>query len=172
MASVGEFAFGLAFVVCTGRCATGNGGVRPARTSNRGARNPCRKALPIAQVPNLQGGDRIWVHPNLPDEQSVRYVLVAAFLRGAINPPPESRFTKAETWNKQVREEGVVLTVPNDAQQLLLFLAPETSGDFGTLRSAVLGKPGAFVRASQDLNRASLSRSRLDGVSERHPGNF
>jgi len=41
------------------------------------------KTLPIAQVPNLQAGDRIWVHPNLPDEQSVRYVLVAAFLRDA-----------------------------------------------------------------------------------------
>jgi hypothetical protein len=121
------------------------------------------KSLPIAQVPNLQAGDRIWVHPNLPDEQSVRYVLVAAFLRGATNPPPESWFTKAETWTKQVREEGIVLTVPKDAQQLLLFLAPETAGDFSTLRSAVVGKPGAFIRASQDLNRASLARSRLDG---------
>ena len=100
------------------------------------------KTLPIAQVPNLEAGDRIWVHPNLPDEQSVRYVLVAAFLRGATNPPPESWFTKAETWNKQVREEGIVLTVPKDAQQLLLFLAPETGGDFATLRSAVVGKPG------------------------------
>src|SRR3979490_3236854 len=55
------------------------------------------KTLPIAQVPNLQAGDRIWVHPNLPDEQSVRYVLVAAFLRGATNPPPPTRFTQAHT---------------------------------------------------------------------------
>lgn len=121
------------------------------------------KTLPIAQVPTLQTGDRIWVHPNLPEEQSVRYILVAAFLRGATNPPPPTWFTKAETWNRQVREEGIILTVPKDAQQLLLFLAPETSGDFSTLRSAVLGKPGAFVRASQDLNRASLARARLDG---------
>jgi len=44
----------------------------------------------------------------------------------------------------------------------LLFLAPETGGDFSTLRSAVRGKPGAFVRASQDLNQAALDRSRLD----------
>lgn len=121
------------------------------------------KTLPIAQVPTLQAGDRIWVHPNLPDEQSVHYILVAAFLRGVTNPPPPTWFTKVETWNRQVREEGIVLTVPKDAQQLLLFLAPETSGDFSTLRSAVLGKPGAFVRASQDLNRASLARLRLDG---------
>jgi hypothetical protein len=120
------------------------------------------KTLPISQVPNLEVGDRIWVHPDLPAGQSVHYLLVAAFLRGATNPPPESWFIKAETWNKKVREEGIVLTVPPDAQQVLLFLAPETGGDFGTLRSAVRGKPGAFVRASQDLNQASLDRSRLD----------
>ena len=73
------------------------------------------KTLPIAQIPNLQAGDRIWVHPNLPDEQSVRYVLVAAFLRGATNPPPESWFTKAETWNKQVRKEGIVLMASDES---------------------------------------------------------
>ena len=61
-----------------------------------------------------------------------------------------------------MREEGMVVTVPKDAQQTLLFLAPETSGDFSTLRSAVRGKPGAFVRASQDLDRASLDRTRLE----------
>jgi hypothetical protein len=120
------------------------------------------KTLPISEVPNLQSGDRIWVHPEVPPGQSVHYLLIAAFLRGATNPPPESWFTKTETWNKKVREEGIVLTVPQDAQQVLLFLAPETGGDFGSLRSAVWGKPGAFVRASQDLNQASLDHSRLD----------
>src|SRR5215472_18938249 len=49
--------------------------------------------LPIAQVPNLQAGDRLWVHPDLPDSQSVRYLMIVAFLRGATNPPPESWFT-------------------------------------------------------------------------------
>jgi hypothetical protein len=120
------------------------------------------KTLPISEVPNLQPGDRIWVHPDLPPGQSVHYLLIAAFLRGATNPPPENWFTKAETWSRRVTEEGIVLTVPADAQQVLLFLAPETGGDFGTLRSAVWGKPGAFVRASQDLQQASLNRSRLD----------
>jgi hypothetical protein len=52
------------------------------------------KALPIAQVPNLQVGDRIWVHPDLPAGQSVNFLLVAAFLRGATNPPPESCSSK------------------------------------------------------------------------------
>ena len=120
------------------------------------------KTLPISQVPNLQPGDRIWVHPDFPQDQSARYLLVAAFLRGPTNPPPDSWFTKAETWNKKVREEGIVIVVPPDAQQALLFLAPETGGDFSTLRSTVKGKPGVFVRASQDLNQANLDRSRLD----------
>src|ERR1700756_2689027 len=120
------------------------------------------KPLPISEVANLQPGDRLWIHPDFPQDQSARYLLVVAFLRGSTNPPPESWFTKAETWTKQVREEGIVVTVPQDAQQVLLFLAPETGGDFSSLRSAVRGRPGVFVRASQDLNQASLDRSRLE----------
>jgi hypothetical protein len=120
------------------------------------------KTLPVSQVPNLQPGDRMWIHPLLPSSQSVHYLLVVAFLRGSTNPPPENWFTRAETWNKQVREGGIFVTVPQDAQQALLLLAPQTGGDFTTLRATVRGKPGAFVRASQDLNQASLDRSRLD----------
>jgi hypothetical protein len=120
------------------------------------------KPLPIAEVANLQSGDRLWLHPDFPPDQAARYLLIVAFLRGATNPPPENWFTRAETWTKQVREEGIIVTVPQDAQQALLFLAPETGGDFSTLRAAVRGRPGVFVRASQDLNQASLDRSRLD----------
>ena len=40
------------------------------------------KELPIAQVPNLQEGDRLWLHPAFPETQSARYLLIAAFLRG------------------------------------------------------------------------------------------
>jgi hypothetical protein len=120
------------------------------------------KPLPIADVANLQPGDRIWVHPDLPESQSARYLLIVVFLRGSTNPPPDSWFIKLETWRKQVREEGAVVTVPQEAQQALIFLAPETGGDFSTLRNAVQGKPGAFVRASQDLNQASLDRTRLE----------
>jgi hypothetical protein len=120
------------------------------------------KTLPISEVPNLQSGDRLWLHPEIPASQSAHYLLIAAFLRGSTNPPPEQWFIKAQTWTTQVREEGIVVTVPEEAQQALLFLAPETGGDFSTLRSAVRGKPGAFVRASQDLDQAALDRSRLD----------
>ena len=118
--------------------------------------------LPIGQVPNLLAGDRLWIHPDLPESQSARYVLIVAFLRGATNPPPPDWFTRVETWTRQAREEGVFVTVPAEAQQALLFLAPETGGDFSTLRAAVRGRPGAFVRATQDLQAASLDRMRLE----------
>jgi hypothetical protein len=120
------------------------------------------RTLPISQVPNLQAGDRIWIHPALPQDQSAHYLLVVSFLRGATNPPPEHWFTRAETWSKKFRDEGIFVTVPDGAEQAVIFLAPETSGDFNTLRSAVQGRPGSFVRAIQDLEQASLDRSRLD----------
>jgi hypothetical protein len=120
------------------------------------------KTLGIADVPSLQEGDRLSIRADLPSDQSVHYLLVVAFLRGTTNPPPEDWFTRAETWSKQVLADGVTVTVPKQAQQALLFLAPETGGDFSSVRSAVRSKPGLFVRAAQDLNRASLDRSRAD----------
>jgi hypothetical protein len=120
------------------------------------------KTLPISEVPNLQAQDRLWIHPDFPESQSVHYLLIVAFLRGSTNPPPENWFIRVESWDRRTREEGIVVTVPTEAQQTLLFLAPETGGDFNTLRGAVRGRPGAFVRASQDLNQASLDRLRLE----------
>lgn len=118
--------------------------------------------LPIGEVPNLLPGDRLWIHPDLPESQSARFVLVVAFLRGATNPPPAEWFTRVETWTREARNEGVFIVVPAEAQQALLFLAPETGGDFSTLRTAVRNRPGAFVRAEQDLLAASLDRMRLE----------
>lgn len=117
--------------------------------------------LPISETPNLLAGDRLWIHPDLPANQSAHFVLVVAFLRGATNPPPPDWFTRVETWNPDVRSEGVFVDVPAGAQQALLFLAPETGGDFNTLRGAVRGMPGSFVRAAQDLQAASWDRMRL-----------
>jgi hypothetical protein len=118
--------------------------------------------LPIASVPNLQPGDRLWLHPDLPATQSVHYLMVLAFLRGTTNPPPENWFLRIETWDKKVRAEGVEVTVPDEAQQAVLFLAPVTGGDFSTLRSAVQGRPGIFVRASQDLAAAGFEQARIE----------
>jgi len=117
--------------------------------------------LPVADVPNLLAGDHIAVKADLPTTQSAHYVMVVAFLRGATNPPPEDWFFRCETWTRKCAD-GLNVTVPQEAQQVLVFLAPSTSGDFSTLMDAVRGRPGAFVRASQDLNQASLDRARLD----------
>ena len=120
------------------------------------------QSLPIASVPNLQPGDRLWIHADLPQTQSVKYLLICAFLRGTTNPPPDNWFIRVETWDRKVREEGTFVTVPQEAQQALLFMAPETGGDFSTLRSAVQGRPGAFVRASQDLTQAGFEQARIE----------
>ncbi len=120
------------------------------------------QTLPIAEVPNLAAGDQLSIRADLPTTQSAHYLLIAAFLRGATNPPPKNWFFQCETWTRQCAQVGLSLTVPAEAQQVLLFLAPETGGDFRTVVGAVRGRPGAFVRASQDLNQATLDRSRLD----------
>ena len=118
--------------------------------------------LPASQVPNLAAGDRLWLKADLPASQSAHYLMVAAFLRGATNPPPEDWFFPCKTWKGKCATDGLTVTVPQDAQQVLIFLAPETGGDFKTLMSAVRGRPGSFVRTSQDLNQAALDRSRLE----------
>ncbi|MGA2399919.1 MAG: hypothetical protein ABSG30_17930 [Steroidobacteraceae bacterium] len=122
--------------------------------------------LPASEVPNLAAGDRIWIRANFPASQSAHYLLVTAFLSGSTNPPPESWFSDCKAWTPKCRADGLTVTVPADAQQMVVFLAPETGGDYKTLMSAVRGRPGAFVRTSQDLNQAELDRSRLDRYLE------
>jgi hypothetical protein len=118
--------------------------------------------LPASQVPNLAPGDQIWIKADLPETQSVQYLMVAAFLSGSTNPPPEKWFFECKLWSAKCGTDGLTVTVPQGAQQVLLFLAPHTSGDLRTLMGAVRGRPGAFVRTSQDLNQAALDRSRLE----------
>jgi hypothetical protein len=120
------------------------------------------KTLPASAVPNLIVGDRVWLKADLPATQSAHYLMVAAFLSGSTNPPPENWFFPCKTWTGKCGHDGLTVIVPEGAQQVLVFLAPETGGDFKTLMSAVRGRPGAFVRTSQDLNQAALDRSRLE----------
>src|SRR5260370_8005687 len=82
------------------------------------------KPLPISEVANLQPGDRLWIHPDFPNDQSTHYLLVVAFLRGSTNPPPENWFTRAETWKKQGLEKGFFSTVPPSTPHALLFSSP------------------------------------------------
>jgi hypothetical protein len=117
--------------------------------------------LPISEVPNLQAGDKLWIKADLPSTQSNHLLLIVAFLRGTTNEPPDNWFTEIDTWEKKT-VEGTTIVVPNEAQQALIFIAPETGGDFKTLRSAVKGKPGLFIRADSDLNEASFEQQRID----------
>lgn len=121
-----------------------------------------KTTLPIAQVPHLAEGDKLWIKADFPQSQSEHYLLVLSFLRGPTNPPPKDWFFKCETWKKACAGKGLTVTVPEGAQQALIFLAPEDGGDFKTLVNAVRGRPGAFVRSTQDLNQATLDRSRLE----------
>ncbi|HSY94197.1 MAG TPA: hypothetical protein VK793_01195 [Steroidobacteraceae bacterium] len=120
------------------------------------------QTLPASEVPNLAAGDRIWIKADLPPSQSTHYLMVTAFLSGSTNPPPLSWFFPCKTWTGKCAEDGLTVTVPEGAQQVLVFLAPQTGGDFKTLVNTVQGRPGAFVRTSQDLNQAALDRSRLE----------
>lgn len=116
--------------------------------------------LPIASVPSLAEGDRVRVAADLPESQGVRYLLVAAFLRGATNPPPKGWFFKAESWER--KKNSLDLTVPKGAEQLVLFVVPETGGGFDAVVDTVQRQPGAFVRASIELSQASRDRARLE----------
>jgi hypothetical protein len=134
------------------------------------------RTLPIAQTPNLAEGDILSIKADLSKTQSVRYLLVAGFLRGVTNPPTDKWFFESQTWNPKDKN-GLTLTVPQGAQQILLFLAPQTGGDFKTLVNTVRGRPGAFVRASQDINQASLDHGRLmaflaaiQAINQKDPG--
>jgi hypothetical protein len=120
------------------------------------------KTLPIGEVPGLATGDTLTIAADLPDDQRARYLLLSAFLQGATNPPPKRWIKTAETWKRKDKDKLLTLTVPDGARQLALFLVPETGGASGTIADNVRGRPGEFVRATQDLNQASLDRSRLN----------
>lgn len=118
--------------------------------------------LPIAEVPNLRPGDKLWVKADLPANQKNHLLLIVAFLRGTTNEPPDDWFTEIDTWDKKRTREGTTITVPEGAEQAVMFVAPETGGDFKTLRSAVKGKPGLFIRANADLNESSFEQQRIE----------
>jgi hypothetical protein len=118
--------------------------------------------LPASEVPNLAEGDRLWIKTEFPPTQSANYLMIVVFLRGSTNPPPEDWIQSCKTWTGACAKDGMTVTVPKGAQQAVVFLAPSTNGDMSAVTSAVKGRPGAFVRASQDLNQSALDRSRLE----------
>lgn len=67
-------------------------------------------ALPLERVPNLAEGDRIAITLDLPPGSHERYRLVAGFLRGSVNRPPEDWFHDARSWKP--KEATLSLVVP------------------------------------------------------------
>jgi hypothetical protein len=120
------------------------------------------KELPLGAVPSLAEGDILHIAASLPGDQSAHLMVVSAFLRGATNPPPREWIGVARTWRDKPAEQTLTLTVPKGARQMVVLVVPDTRGAQGALVDAVRGKPGEFVRASQDLNQASLDHARLD----------
>ena len=116
--------------------------------------------LPLEWVPNLAEGDRISIKLDLAAGHDDRFRMVAAFLRGAVDRPPEAWFH--DTVTGKTKGGDLSLVVPKGAQQLVLFVLPEGGAGKNAIVSAVRKQPGAFVRAVQDLNQASLDRARLD----------
>jgi hypothetical protein len=161
------FAFRLvaALMLCAGVSPIASGSAAPFDLEGPGLNVQVTRAgvkLPIGQVPNLIAGDSVAIKADFPESQSARYLLIVAFLRGATNPPPANWFFQCETWTAKCRKDGLTVAVPKDAQQALVFLAPSSGNGFRTLTGAVQGRPGAFVRAAQQLNQASLDRARLE----------
>jgi len=116
--------------------------------------------LPLEWVPNLAEGDRISVKLDLTAGHRDRFRMVAAFLRGAVDRPTEAWFH--DTVSGKGKGGDLSLVVPKGAQQLVLFVLPEGGAGRNAIVSAVRKQPGAFVRAVQDLNQATLDRARLD----------
>ncbi len=138
-----------------------------------------KETLPIAQVPNLQAGDKLTVHLPRPAGEAKRkkgkddeadavedrasdFLLVTAFLRGAVNPPPDDWIHSAQGWKDKAKDNTLSLVVPKGAHQMVALLVPRTQGAEGVLEDAVQGKPGEFVRAGGELYEASLDHARLE----------
>ena len=119
--------------------------------------------LPIASVPNLQPGDRLWLHPDLPAD-TVGSLPDGAGLP-ARNDQPAARTTGSSALRpgtKKFAKKALKSPCRTRPSRPSLFLAPVTGGDFTTLRSAVQGRPGIFVRASQDLAAAGFEQARIE----------
>ena len=116
--------------------------------------------LPLERVPNLAEGDRVSIKLETRPGRDEHYRLVAAFLRGAVDRPGKDWFHEALSWKP--KSADISLIVPLSARQMALFIVPDVGGSGGAIVSAVRKQPGAFVRAVQELNQASLDRARLD----------
>ena len=78
------------------------------------------KTLPISRTANLQPGDRLWIHPDLPESQSVRICWWCVFAR-VHESAAENLVHARGNLDKQVREEGISVTVPQTRSRRCFF---------------------------------------------------
>ena len=114
------------------------------------------QTLPITQVPNLAAGDKLWIHPDFPAGQAAHYLLVAAFLRGSTNPPPEDWFYRAETWNKKfdgltIQDWGVTWDDIEHCYDKFEYLCG-TSGKAGVINGKVVPTRAVISGLAKELH--------------------
>ncbi len=100
---------------------------------------------------------------------------VSAFLSGSTNPPPKNWFFECKTWTPKCAMDGMTVTVPQDAQQMLVFLAPESGRRFqdpGGRGARPAGRIRADVAGSQPGDAGPLAPGALsvDGARAERRG--
>ena len=119
--------------------------------------------LPIGQVPNLLPGDRLWIHPDLPESQSDP-IRADCRLSARRHESPACRLAYARGYLGQEcpRPRAFSSRFQRRHSKPFCFCAPSTGGRLQHAAQCRKGRPGTFVRATQDLQAASLDRMRLD----------
>jgi len=120
--------------------------------------------LPASQVPNLAAATGS-AESGPATSQSAHYLTVVAFC--AVPPiTAGKRVFCMQDLDGKCATDGLTVTVP-EGRGGVGVPGAAAGGDFKTLVSAVRGRPGAFVRTSQDLNQAALDRSRWRNIYRR-----
>jgi len=122
------------------------------------------RRCPSLRSPNLQPGDKDLAAPRPAATQSVS---LPSGARASCAAPPilpgRVVFPESRPGIRDVREEGVTITVAARSPAGHPFSrARETAATSVPCASAVRGRPGVFVRASQDLAEAGFEQARIE----------
>jgi len=129
----------------------------PARFSTSRFRAAGRRFRP-AKCLIPPPADRIWLKADLPSSQSAHYLDDHRFSsRSHQSTAGETGFLHARL-DRQCATDALPSPCRKGRSRCWCSWRADR-GDFKTLMSAVRGRPGAFVRTSQDLNQAELDRA-------------
>ena len=120
------------------------------------------RTLPIARVPNLRAARRALAASGSASRRGgplpVHRRIPAWFHQSSAGRLVHSRGDLAEEFGKRAWRSPC----PKTHSRCCSFLRPRPSAISAPFAPPCRARPGAFVRASQDLNQASLDRTRLD----------